>query len=260
MSISPRQHSPASGASNQIIARQLTLDTPAPVTEPAVVDRLGIPRDGSPVVVSWGAGVDSTAMLVAMKREGVVPDAILFADTGGEKPETYAYVEYLAPWLESWGAPPVTVVRKRPSPRVSYTTLEGNCLDNETLPSLAFGLHSCSIKWKGTVLDQALTGVSRGPNKRPGWQPALEAWASGRKVVKLIGYDAGPADKRRRKRLTREDDRFRWVFPAAGARVGARGMRARHRRGGAPGAAQVGVLLLPGFKALGALVAVRRAS
>ena len=186
----------------------------APRTAPdARVDRLGIPHDGAPIVVSWGAGVDSTAMLVAMKREGVIPDAILFADTGGEKPETYAYLDYVEPWLASWGAPAVTRVRKRPSPRVSYTTLEGNCLDNETLPSLAFGLHSCSIKWKGTVLDQELTGVRRGPNKRHGWQPALDAWAAGLKVVKLIGYDSGPADTRRRKRLAAEDERFRYVFP-----------------------------------------------
>ena len=177
------------------------------------VDRLGIPHDGAPIVVSWGAGVDSTAMLVAMKREGVTPDRILFADTGGEKPETYAYVDYIEPWLASWGAPPVTRVMKKPSPRVSYTTLEGNCLDNETLPSLAFGLHSCSIKWKGSVLDQALTGVSRGPNKRHGWQPALDAWGAGLKVVKLIGYDNGPADTRRRKRIAAEDERFRYVFP-----------------------------------------------
>lgn len=182
-------------------------------TDDVHVDRLGIPHDGAPIVVSWGAGVDSTAMLVAMKREGVTPDRILFADTGGEKPETYAYVDYIEPWLASWGAPPVTRVMKKPSPRVSYTTLEGNCLDNETLPSLAFGLHSCSIKWKGSVLDQALTGVSRGPNKRHGWQPALDAWGAGLKVVKLIGYDNGPADTRRRKRIAAEDERFRYVFP-----------------------------------------------
>ena len=92
------------------------------------VDRLGIPHDGAPIVVSWGAGVDSTTMLVAMRREGVIPDKILFADTGGEKPETYAYLDHIEPWLASWGAPSVTGVRKKPSPRASYSTLEGNCL------------------------------------------------------------------------------------------------------------------------------------
>ena len=176
-------------------------------------EHLGIPDDGAPIVVSWGAGVDSTAMMIAMKRDGVIPDTILFADTGGEKPETYDYVDYIGAWLESWGAPSVTQVKKRPSSQVSYTTLEGNCLDNETLPSLAFGLGACSIKWKGSVLDQELAGVSRGPNKRPGWGPALAAWAAGRKVAKLIGYDDSRADRRRAKRWKTGDELYHYVFP-----------------------------------------------
>lgn len=55
----------------------------------AFIDTLGIPHDGAPCIVCYGGGVDSTAMLTAMKREGVTPDLILFADTGGEKPSTH---------------------------------------------------------------------------------------------------------------------------------------------------------------------------
>jgi hypothetical protein len=176
-------------------------------------DALGIIHDGAPIVVCYGGGVDSTAMLIAMKHEGIIPDLIMFADTGGEKESTYAFVKYIDAWLTSWGAPTVTWVKRKPSPRVSYTTLEGNCLDNETLPSLAFGMHSCSLKWKVDPQDQFLKGVSRGPNKRHGWQPALEAWAAGLKPIKLIGYDNGPADIRRRKRAMTEDDHFRYHFP-----------------------------------------------
>ena len=106
-----------------------------PQASSGAFERLSIPNDGTPVVASWVAGVDSTAMLVAMKHRGIIPDAILFADTGGEKPETYDYIDEIAPWLAHRGAPPVTCVRKLSSPRVSYTTLEGNCLANETLPS-----------------------------------------------------------------------------------------------------------------------------
>ena len=55
---------------------------PLPTHAPAgAFERLGISNDGAPVVASWGAGVDSTAMLVAMKHRGIIPDAILFADT-----------------------------------------------------------------------------------------------------------------------------------------------------------------------------------
>jgi hypothetical protein len=40
-----------------------------------------------PLIVTWGGGVNSTAMLVGMKQRGIRPDRILFADTGGEKPD-----------------------------------------------------------------------------------------------------------------------------------------------------------------------------
>jgi hypothetical protein len=185
----------------------------APVVADVEPDELGISHDGSPIIVSFGAGVDSSAMLVAMKRRGIIPDLILFADTGGEKRETYAFAKYIDSWLRSWGAPTVTWVRHRTTDRVSYNDLEGNCLDNETLPSLAFGRHSCSIKYKINPLDSYVKGVSRGPNKRHGWQPAIECWARGQKPIKLIGYDNGPADIRRRNRVETEDELFRYVFP-----------------------------------------------
>lgn len=179
----------------------------------AYVDDLGITHDGSPKIVAYGGGVDSTAMLVAMKRRNIIPDLIMFADTGGEKPETYETVRGIDSWLRSWGAPCVTWVKKTMTDRVSYSDLEGNCLDNETLPSLAFGRHSCSIKFKITPQDQFVRGVLRGPNKRNGWQPALEAWARGQKPIKLIGYDHGPADIRRGKRIPSENDEYRFVYP-----------------------------------------------
>ncbi|QDU97641.1 hypothetical protein Pla8534_54920 [Lignipirellula cremea] len=47
------------------------------------------PAPKPPLVVAYGLGVDSTAMLIGLQRRGVRPDLILFANTGGEKPETY---------------------------------------------------------------------------------------------------------------------------------------------------------------------------
>lgn len=49
------------------------------------------------------------------------------------------------------------------------------------------GLHSCSLKWKVAPQDAFLKE----------WEPAQAAWARGQKVVRLIGYDASPADTRR---------------------------------------------------------------
>lgn len=143
--------------------------------------------DRVPLVVSYGAGVDSTAMLVAMWRRGIRPDLILFADTGAELPETYAYLPVINAWLLSVGFPPVTVVRYRPK-RAKYQTLEAKCLKNETLPSLAFGKHSCSLVFKVEPQNRYVRE----------WAPACRAWASGARVIKAIGYDNGDQDCRRR--------------------------------------------------------------
>lgn len=140
-----------------------------------------------PIVVAYGVGVDSTAMLVAMQRRGIRPDLILFADPGGEKPETYAYIPIIEAWLASVGFPPLTIVRYAPT-RAPYSTLAGKCFANETLPSLAFGKHSCSIVFKAEPQDRFVKT----------WQPALDAWAAGRKVQRCIGYDNGAQDCRRR--------------------------------------------------------------
>src|SRR5437868_1048367 len=94
------------------------------------------PLPACPLVVSYGLGVDSTAMLVELARRRIRPDLILFADTGGEKPETYQYLRVIRPFLARAGFPGVTVVRYEPR-RASYRTLEGQCLHTGTLPSLA---------------------------------------------------------------------------------------------------------------------------
>jgi len=169
--------------------------------------------EGSPVIVCFGGGVDSTAMLVAMNRQGIRPDLITFADVGGEKPDTYEHVRYMDTWLDSVGFPRTTWCRKVPTDRVEYTDLEGNCVCNETLPSLAFGMKSCSIKWKHKPQDYVVMGCKRGPNQcdpHPLW---VDAQARGVKPVKLIGYDAGKADIRRSKNLKESDDDFEFRYP-----------------------------------------------
>jgi 3'-phosphoadenosine 5'-phosphosulfate sulfotransferase (PAPS reductase)/FAD synthetase len=96
------------------------------------------PYPDCPLVVAYGLGVDSTAMLVELVSRDIRPDLILFADTGGEKPETYAYLNVIQPYLAKVGFPPVTTVRYQPK-RASYSTLEDQCLHTGTLPSLAYG-------------------------------------------------------------------------------------------------------------------------
>lgn len=67
---------------------------------------MNLQMTGQPLVVSYGVGVDSTAMLVAMYRRGIRPDVILFADTSAEKPETYDYLKIIRKWLAKVGFPP----------------------------------------------------------------------------------------------------------------------------------------------------------
>jgi hypothetical protein len=160
------------------------------------------PWPGCPLVVAYGLGVDSTALLVELARRGIRPDLILFADTGGEKPQTYAYLPVIQQYLARAGFPQVVVVRYRPK-WAAYTTLEGQCLHTGTLPSLAYGGKSCSLKYKRTPQDQF---VRR-------WGPARECWRRGGKVLKAIGYDAGPADSRRHRYA--EDNRYRYWYPLA---------------------------------------------
>ncbi len=160
-----------------------------------------------PLVVAYGLGVDSTAMLIGMQAIGMRPDLILFADTGNEKQETYDYLPIIQEWLASVSFPLVRMVRKvvmdfKHWP--PYYSLGENCLTNGTLPSLAFGFKSCSLKWKVYPQDQFCNR----------WQPAIDCWASGQVVKKFIGFDAGPKDmKRYTKANQATDKKYSYHYP-----------------------------------------------
>ncbi|WP_063802195.1 phosphoadenosine phosphosulfate reductase family protein [Burkholderia ubonensis] len=150
------------------------------------------------IVVAYGGGTDSTAMLIEMVRRRMPIDLILFADTGGEKPHTYRYVEMFSAWLASQGYPAIVTVRKVRATGEIHT-LEENCLENNMLPSIAYGFKSCSIKFKTDPQDKYCNN----------WQPARDEWEAGRKVVKLIGYDA---DESHRAKIP-EDAKYVYQYP-----------------------------------------------
>jgi len=142
-----------------------------------------------PVVLAYGIGVDSTALLVEMEARGEPPDLVLSADPGAEKPETYAYQQMMAAWMAARGIPyeVVRYIPRRFKHWPPYYSILANVLTNATLPSISLGRHSCSLKWKVAPQDAYLRT----------WAPARAAWSRGQKVVRLIGYDASPADNRR---------------------------------------------------------------
>jgi hypothetical protein len=92
-------------------------------------------------VLSYGGGTNSTAMLVGLWERGERPDFILFADTGGERPETYAHRDAVSSWCKNIGFPEIVTVSEA-------ETLEANCLRRNALPGIAYGFKSCSEHYK----------------------------------------------------------------------------------------------------------------
>lgn len=161
----------------------------------------------APIIVSYGLGVDSTAVLVGLYNRGIRPDVILFSDVGSEQQHTYAYLPIINEWLRKVGFPEVTVVKYQASrfKHAYYETIDGNCLANRTLPSLAFGMKGCSLKWKAAPMDKYVESL----------QIAKLAWADGKKVQRLIGYDCSAADNKRFAHANSKtaDPKYNYFYP-----------------------------------------------
>lgn len=106
-------------------------------------------------------------MLIGLAERGETVDLILFADTGGEKPETYAHLAEFNIWLAAQAFPQIITVREE------RWTLEEECLRVGTLPSIVTGMRSCSDKFKIRPQNRYLKAHGIGEH------------------TKLIGFDAG---------------------------------------------------------------------
>lgn len=103
-------------------------------------------------MISFGAGINSVAMTVMLVNEDW-RGPIVFADTGGEHPETYCYMEYFeSHFLKPHG---LTITRLLPGTewhgRKAREPLEKYCLRVGIIPLLA--VRWCSIRWKRTPLE-----------------------------------------------------------------------------------------------------------
>lgn len=148
--------------------------------------------NNTPQVVAYGGGVNSAAMLVGLHARGERPDAIVFADTGGERPETYAHIEKMREWCASVGFPDITRVQQIRDGKPD--TLEAQCLHDASLPSLAYGFKTCSQHFK----------------RRPSEKWMRSAFPFG-DVVKFLGFDAG--EHQRADRAPARDGRFVNRYP-----------------------------------------------
>lgn len=142
-----------------------------------------------PIVVSYGSGTNSTALLIALKLKNISIAEIVFCDTGNESEDTYKFLN--SPELEKI-AGHITTIRyelkgkKRPRHSVALqipkrlvtpTTLQTNfigwgltlhlfrqnyqyqnlgeeSLVKGTMPSKTFGKGDCSLKWKVEVFNK----------------------------------------------------------------------------------------------------------
>ena len=88
---------------------------PEPIIHPLDIIQSRQLNTSMPIVVSYGGGKNSTAVLLLLWKLGIKPDLILFADTGGELPATYEYIQMFSAWLQEVGFPEITTTRRRVS-------------------------------------------------------------------------------------------------------------------------------------------------
>jgi len=127
------------------------------------------------IIVSYGGGTNSTAMLVGMKERNITPDYIVFSDTGAEKPHTYKHIYSLNEWLTNNKFPQITIIRNEKPSRKGG--LENMCLEAHALPSIAYGFKTCSLIFK----------------KEP-----FEDWIKANEILdfeRWIGFDAGEPNR-----------------------------------------------------------------
>ena len=155
-----------------------------------------------PLVVNFGGGRNGTWLLKLMHDKGIMPDLIIFANTGNEIPEVYQWIPQFNRILSTWGFPQILTVHATREGK-KYT-LRDHCQKTGLLPSLAYGKKSCSQKFKAAPIDKFINN----------WPTAKEAWDSGRKVTRFIGYHSG--ERHRMEKVldrNREDTKFSWFYP-----------------------------------------------
>ena len=101
-------------------------------------------------ILNLGGGVQTTALAILLVEGKVKADMVIFSDTGGERPETYWYLDnYTWPLLRSAGVPYAVVrnVKKSCQP-----DLYGWLWRLRQIPSIS-GYRTCSMKFKREAIE-----------------------------------------------------------------------------------------------------------
>lgn len=101
--------------------------------------------EDAPRILSFGGGVNTVALLLLLEQREVVYEGVVFADTEGEWPETYAYLKtYVLPFCQENDIS-FNIVHADKE-KLGVTSLEEWCLKNESTPSR---MHRwCTDRWK----------------------------------------------------------------------------------------------------------------
>ena len=98
-------------------------------------------------ILSFGAGVNTFALMVMLVRDGAPLDGVVFADTGGETPDTYESVEVARDYLAEHQIPFTVVQGHR-----GKADLYGTALRRRVIPS---------VKWRWCTRDFKVNPIHR---------------------------------------------------------------------------------------------------
>ena len=98
-------------------------------------------------ILSFGAGVNTVALMIMLLRDKAPLDGVVFADTGGETPDTYESLEVARSYLDEFQIP-FTVVQARPK----KTDLYGTAMRRRVIPS---------VQWRWCTRDFKVNPIHR---------------------------------------------------------------------------------------------------
>ena len=134
--------------------------------------------------ISYGAGTNSTAMILEMVDRKIDIDLILFADTKAERPDTYKFITIFQDYLKQFDLEIIIVSNS--------VNLYDDCIKRRALPSLAYGFKTCSQRFKIEPQTKYIRYLQ------------IDS-----KINKYIGYDIGEAHRIK----NYNDKKFNVIYP-----------------------------------------------
>jgi hypothetical protein len=151
-------------------------------------------------ILSFGGGLQTTALAILVKQGKVQVDEAVFADTGAEKPETYWYIEnYIKPLFANI-ALPFSIIQKEKTPIYPLTLYEylwqrrdvpsitqRRCTDHYKIRPIQRKVGTEGILLIGFSTDEAHRAQRKKPKKYPREYPLLEIGISADDCRLIIG-------------------------------------------------------------------------